>query len=290
MTKQEFLDNNSRMGGLSHREVAPAGRPAGHPSQHTITPAGNARLQTQRNVSTAPFHGAPRGQANAQRFQARRFNLGNKPNPAIASTRFRANNQIQGSQNWQGQRYQAFRTYRSQWHDRGWWGGRYNRIGLFGGGYYYWNNGFRYPAWGYDPGYSYYPYDVIDLRLQQSAARSGGGQRANGSLRKSRDIIRAKWMVCWGQFHARGHRGLPARPWFIHNPGCGFVNARLVVDDVTGVGLRKAAAEFPAVRFVSTEMSILEDVVENDYLGAMEQWRIDFLHHSTAPLLQRNSE
>ena len=116
-------------------------------------------MQTQRNISTAPFRGAARGQANAQRFHARQFNLANKPNPAIASTKFRANNQIQGSQNWQGQRYQAFRTYRSQWHDSGWWGSRYNRIGLFGGGYYYWDNGFWYPAWGYDPGYSYYPYD-----------------------------------------------------------------------------------------------------------------------------------
>jgi hypothetical protein len=133
--------------------------PTGHPSQHAITPAGNARLQTQRNVSTAPFRGAPRGQANAQRFQARQFNLANKPNPVITSVKFRANNQIQGSQNWQGQHYQAFRTYRSEWHDRGWWGHRYSRIGLFGGGWYYWNSGFWYPAWGYDPGYSYYPYD-----------------------------------------------------------------------------------------------------------------------------------
>jgi hypothetical protein len=133
--------------------------PTGHPSQHAITPAGNARLQTQRNVSTAPFRGAPRGQANAQRFQARQFNLANKPNPAITSVKFRANNQIQGSQNWQGQHYQAFRTYRSQWHDSGWWGQHYSRVGLFGGGWYYWNSGFWYPAWGYDPGYSYYPYD-----------------------------------------------------------------------------------------------------------------------------------
>jgi len=133
--------------------------PTGHPSQHAITPAGNARLQTQRNVSTAPFRGAPRGQANAQRFQARQFNLANKPNPAIASVKFRANNQIQGSQNWQGQHYQAFRAYRSQWHDSGWWGQHYSRVGLFGGGWYYWNSGFWYPAWGYDPGYSYYPYD-----------------------------------------------------------------------------------------------------------------------------------
>jgi hypothetical protein len=133
--------------------------PTGHPSQHAITPAGNARLQTQRNVSTAPFRGAPRGQANPQRFQARQFNLANKPNPSIASVKFRANNQIRGSQNWQGQHYQAFRTYRSEWHDRGWWGQHYSRCGLFGGGWYYWNSGFWYPAWGYDPGYSYYPYD-----------------------------------------------------------------------------------------------------------------------------------
>jgi len=150
--------------------VAPAGHPAGHPSQHAmapaghppqhaITPAGNARLQTQRNVSTVPSRGAAHGQANAQRFQARHFNLANKPNPATASVKFKANNRIQGSQNWQGQHYQAFRTYRSQWHDRVWWGHHYSRIVLIGGGWYYWNFGFWYPAWGYDPGYSYYPYD-----------------------------------------------------------------------------------------------------------------------------------
>ena len=138
---------------------ATAGGGGGYQAQHAIAPAGNARLQTQRNISTAPFRGAPRGQANAQRFQARQFNLANKPNPAITSVKFRANNQIQGSQNWQGQHYQAFRAYRSQWHDRDWWGQRYSRIGLFGGGWYYWNSGFWYPAWGYDPGYSYYPYD-----------------------------------------------------------------------------------------------------------------------------------
>jgi len=146
--------------------VAPAGHAsqhamasAGHPPQHAITPAGNARLQTQRNVSTTPSRGVPGGQANAQRFQARHFNLANKPNPAIASVKFKANNRIQGSQNWQGQHYQAFRTYRSQWHDRVWWGHHYSRIVLIGGGWYYWNLGFWYPAWGYDPGYSYYPYD-----------------------------------------------------------------------------------------------------------------------------------
>jgi hypothetical protein len=45
------------------------------------------------------------------------------------------------------------------WHDRSWWSNHYNRILLVNGGYYYWNSGFWYPAWGYDSGNAYYPYD-----------------------------------------------------------------------------------------------------------------------------------
>ena len=44
-------------------------------------------------------------------------------------------------------------------HHRSWWTSRYNRIALFGGGYYYWDNGFWFPAYGYDPYYSTYSYD-----------------------------------------------------------------------------------------------------------------------------------
>ncbi|MFN2476810.1 MAG: peptidoglycan-binding protein [Chthoniobacterales bacterium] len=45
-------------------------------------------------------------------------------------------------------------------HDRSWWRNRYNRFALFGGGYYYWNSGFWYPAYGYDSYYSTYAYDA----------------------------------------------------------------------------------------------------------------------------------
>jgi len=31
---------------------------------------------------------------------------------------------------------------------------------LFGGGYYYWNSGYWYPAYGYDPYFSSYRYDA----------------------------------------------------------------------------------------------------------------------------------
>jgi hypothetical protein len=46
-------------------------------------------------------------------------------------------------------------------HDRSWWHSNYPSTSfvLFGGGYYFWNNGYWYPAYGYDPAYSRYTYD-----------------------------------------------------------------------------------------------------------------------------------
>ena len=87
------------------------------------------------------------------------FNAGNSLNARVESAKFRENNRIVGSEKWQGQHYAAFRSYKAQWHDRNWWRHHCTRIILIGGGWYYWDAGFWCPAWGYDPGYSYYPYD-----------------------------------------------------------------------------------------------------------------------------------
>jgi hypothetical protein len=57
-----------------------------------------------------------------------------------------------------GQRYAAFRNYQRQWHDKAWWRSHFNTIVFVNGGWYYWNAGYWYPAWGYAP-YVYYPYD-----------------------------------------------------------------------------------------------------------------------------------
>jgi Putative peptidoglycan binding domain len=54
---------------------------------------------------------------------------------------------------------QARQRHHRERHDRSWWRSRYNRIVLFGGGYYFWDNGYWYPAYGYDPYYSSYAYD-----------------------------------------------------------------------------------------------------------------------------------
>lgn len=57
-----------------------------------------------------------------------------------------------------------FAQEHSRWHrhheNRSWWRSRYNRFALFGGGYYYWNSGCWYPAYGYDPYFSTYSYDA----------------------------------------------------------------------------------------------------------------------------------
>jgi Putative peptidoglycan binding domain len=62
------------------------------------------------------------------------------------------------SAQFRGPRYAAFRNYQRQWHDRSWWRSHFNTIVFVSGGWYYWNAGYWFPAWGYDP-YAYYPYD-----------------------------------------------------------------------------------------------------------------------------------
>jgi hypothetical protein len=54
---------------------------------------------------------------------------------------------------------EASRRYNHARHDRNWWRGHYSNIVLVDGGYYYWDSGYWYPAWGYDPSYTSYPYD-----------------------------------------------------------------------------------------------------------------------------------
>jgi hypothetical protein len=103
-------------------------------------------------ASTAAF------QAN-KKYKAQRFNLASNTRPTkFTSVKFQQNRRIRGSQYWQGENYWVFRNYRPVWHDRSWWHSRYNRIVFVYGGWYYWNAGWWYPAWGYAPN-SYYAYD-----------------------------------------------------------------------------------------------------------------------------------
>lgn len=114
---------------------------------------GNQEQHAQHQLNKETRH-----LANQER-KAKHFDLKTGPKPDIASVKFRQNNRIEGAEKWQGAKYNAFRAYRAQWHDRNWWRHHHTRIVLIGGGWYFWNAGWWYPAWGYDPGYAYYPYD-----------------------------------------------------------------------------------------------------------------------------------
>jgi hypothetical protein len=57
--------------------------------------------------------------------------------------------------------HDVFASYqRRQFHDRQWYCRRYPRIVVAQGAHYYWNAGYWYPAWGYDPDFQAYPYDA----------------------------------------------------------------------------------------------------------------------------------
>src|SRR6266700_1831013 len=95
---------------------------------------------------------------------------------------FAINNNFQ-SDAFRGQQYAVFRNYHREWHDRGWWRSHCDRIVFVSGGWYYWNAGYWFSAWGYDP-YAYYAYDgpiyaynglapdqvIVDVQLQLQRA------------------------------------------------------------------------------------------------------------------------
>src|SRR5438552_199071 len=95
-----------------------------------------------------------------QQIKSQHANFRAQPKPQqVPAVTFNQSRRIEGSERWQGPQYEVFRSYRPERHDQGWYRSHYNRVELIGGGYYFWNNGYWYPAWGYDPSAEYYAYD-----------------------------------------------------------------------------------------------------------------------------------
>jgi hypothetical protein len=144
--------------------------PAGA-AKTTATPAAaGARATAAPPVSAAGQQNARARGAGAvkkpdpqqvQQIKSQHANFRAEPKPQqVPAVTFNQNYRIQGSEQWQGPQYEVFRSYHPEWHDQGWYRSHYNRVELIGGGYYYWNNGYWYPAWGYDPAAAYYAYDA----------------------------------------------------------------------------------------------------------------------------------
>jgi hypothetical protein len=146
----------------------------------------NVAVNRTRNADVNRFRNANefRGRNNVAINRNRNFAVNRTGNAAY----YRGRN-VRITNNWRGdafrgQRYAAFRNYNRQWHDRSWWRSHYDRVIFVNNGWYYWNAGYWFPAWGYAPSVSYvydgpiYAYnglspDQVTVNVQEQLARAG---------------------------------------------------------------------------------------------------------------------
>ena len=144
----------------------------------TVNRTRNTEVNRARNANEF------RGRNNVAINRNRNFAVNRTQNAAY----YRRGN-VRITNNWRGdafrgQRYTAFRNYNRQWHDRSWWRSHYDRIIFVNNGWYYWNAGYWFPAWGYAPSVSYvydgpiYAYngwtpDRVTVGVQEQLARAG---------------------------------------------------------------------------------------------------------------------
>jgi hypothetical protein len=144
-------------GGGKHANVNHEGHNATHGNgAHTGKGPHNKQLNG-KGTGVAGEHAAAGG--GAGKAQIKHYNFANVHNTNIKSVTFKENNRIIGAENWHGEHYAVFHDYHAVWHEHGWWVEHYPRVVLIGGGWYYWNAGFWFPAWGYAPTASFYAYD-----------------------------------------------------------------------------------------------------------------------------------
>jgi len=120
-------------------------------------PATAGQQNVQANAGAKMKKPAPQ---QVQQAKTQRANFRAQPKPQqVQAVTFNQNHRIEGSDRWQGQQYEVFRSYRPEWHDSGWYHSHYPNVTLIAGGYYFFNQGYWYPAWGYNASAQYYAYD-----------------------------------------------------------------------------------------------------------------------------------
>ncbi len=119
-------------------------------NQSNISSASNTSFNKTKNVNIN------KNITVNKNFKVQKFNLQNKPMGKYQAVKFNQNFKFAGAQNWKGSKYVVFKNYHPQWQNQWWWSHHYNHITFVFGSPYYWDAGYWYPAWGYDPGASYY--------------------------------------------------------------------------------------------------------------------------------------
>ena len=124
-----------------------------------VTGQTQTNLSGQTNVSTknTTFNKTVNKNITVNKnFKVQKFNLSNNPNPKYKAVKFNQNYKIAGANKWKGSKYQVFVNYQPQWHDQYWWTSHHNHIVFVFGSPYYWDTGYWYPCWGYNPGATFY--------------------------------------------------------------------------------------------------------------------------------------
>jgi len=137
-------------------------RKQGQGVKQPATEAGATSVVGQQNAQAkAGVKGKKPDPQQVQQVRSQHASFRAQPKPQqVQAVTFNQNHRIEGSDRWQGQHYEVFRSYHPQWHDQGWYHSHYNRVELIAGGYYFFNNGYWFPAWGYSPSAQYYAYDA----------------------------------------------------------------------------------------------------------------------------------
>jgi hypothetical protein len=168
-TKVHGKEPGSANAGKGQVEQPKKERSARHEPATANTPPASATAETsgQNRVGSAPQANKPNAQAKKpdpqtiQKIKTEHANFRAQPRPdKVPAVTFNQSYRISGSEQWQGPQYEVFRSYHPERHEQGWYRSHFTRIELIGGGYYYWNSGYWYPAWGYDPSAEYYAYDA----------------------------------------------------------------------------------------------------------------------------------
>lgn len=136
-------------------------------NQRVSSQTGKKHVSSQTTSNQQATNGHPkRGNSNAGMTQNSQTVRSNKANKSKKQTNVVTNNNVN---------QKAFKHFKPtgnevsfnvarsrivrERHDRNWWHQHYSRIIFYGGGYWYWNAGWWYPAWGYSPYYNNYSYN-----------------------------------------------------------------------------------------------------------------------------------
>jgi hypothetical protein len=158
--RKRVEERRKGMEGQAEAAKTSPNQPAPNAGAAGATQPGAAAVQ-QNAQAKAGAKGKKPDPQQVQQVKSQHTTFRAQPKPQqVQAVTFNQNHRIEGSDRWQGQHYEVFRSYHPEWHDQGWYHSHYQRVELIAGGYYFFNAGYWFPAWGYSPSAQYYAYDA----------------------------------------------------------------------------------------------------------------------------------